>query len=139
MQGSLAEVLLIEDAVDDAELLTRALVKWRPDTRVTVVHDGIEALRWLHDDGRDEVTMPNLIVLDLHLPILDGIQVLRCLRADSRTAGIPVIVFSGTCSPEDVGASRSYGARACMRKPDSAGDMMRFFEFLTSELTVLSG
>ena len=134
MQGSLAEVLLIEDAVDDAELLTRALVKWRPDTRVTVVHDGVEALRWLHDDGRDGVTMPSLIVLDLHLPSLDGIQILRCISADSRTAGIPVVVLSGTCSPEDVGASRSYGARACVRKPDCGGDMQRLIDVLTGEL-----
>lgn len=134
MQGSLAEVLLIEDAVDDAELLTRALIKWRPGIRVTVIHDGIEALRWLHDDGHDQVTMPHLIVLDLNLPMLDGIQVLRCLSADSRTAGIPVIVLSGACSPEEVGASRSYGAKACMRKPDSGGDMQRVIEFLTGEL-----
>jgi len=134
MQGSLAEVLLIEDAVDDAELLTHALLKWRPGTRVTVVPDGIEALRWLHDDRRNGVPMPHLIVLDLHLPILDGIQVLRCLSADSRTAGIPVIVLSGACSPEEVGASRSYGARACVRKPGNGGDMQRVIEFLTCEL-----
>jgi CheY-like chemotaxis protein len=134
MQGSLAEVLLIEDAVDDAELVTRALVTWRPGTRVTVVHDGIEALRRLHDGGRDEVAMPQLIVLDLNLPLLNGIQVLRCISADSRTAGIPVIVLSGACSPEEVGASRSYGARACVRKPESGGDMRRLIEVLNGEL-----
>ncbi len=134
MQGSLSEVLLVEDEADDAELLTRALIKQRPGTHVTVVHDGIEALRRLHDDDHDGVIMPNLIVLDLNLPSLDGIQVLRCISANSRTAGIPVVVLSGTCSPEEVGASRSYGARACMRKPDSGGDMLRLIEVLTSEL-----
>jgi CheY-like chemotaxis protein len=60
--------------------------------------------------------------------------VLRSLRADARTAKIPVVVVSGTCSPEDVGASRSYGAKACMRKPHSGGDMQRLAEVLSSQL-----
>ena len=134
MQGSLSDVLLVEDMDDDAELLTRALMKRRPGTRVTVVHDGVEALRKLHGDALDPALQPRLIVLDLHLPSLDGIQILRCLTADKRTAGIPIIVLSGTCSPEDVGASRSYGAKACIRKPHSGGDMNRLMDVLTSEL-----
>ena len=133
MQGSLSDVLLVEDMDDDAELLTRALMKRRPGTRVTVVHDGVEALRKLHGE-HDPALQPRLIVLDLHLPSLDGIQILRCLTADKRTAGIPIIVLSGTCSPEDVGASRSYGAKACIRKPHSGGDMNRLMDMLTSEL-----
>lgn len=134
MQAALSEVLLVEDAADDAELLTRALVKLRPGTRVTVVADGVEALRQLHNDDRDVAITPKLIVLDLNLPLLDGIQVLRCISADARTARIPVIVLSGTCSPEDVGATRSYGAKACMRKPHSGGDMKRLIEVLASQL-----
>ena len=134
MQGSQSDVLLVEDVDDDAELLTRALMKRRPGTRVTVVHDGVEALRKLHGDERGPALQPRLIVLDLHLPSLDGIQILRYLTADKRTAGIPIIVLSGTCSPEDVGASRSYGAKACIRKPHSGGDMNRLMDMLTSEL-----
>ena len=134
MQGSLSDVLLVEDMDDDAELLMRALMKRRPGTRVTVVQDGVEALRKLHGDERAPALQPRLIVLDLHLPSLDGIQILRCLTADKRTAGIPIIVLSGTCSPEDVGASRSYGAKACIRKPHSGGDMNRLMDMLTSEL-----
>ena len=134
MQGSQSDVLLVEDMDDDAELLTRALMKRRPGTRITVVHDGVEALRKLHGDERESALQPRLIVLDLHLPSLDGIQILRCLTADERTAGIPIIVLSGTCSPEDVGASRSYGAKACIRKPHSGGDMNRLMDVLTSEL-----
>ena len=134
MTGSPAEVLLVEDEADDAELLTRALLELRPGTRVTVVSDGVEALQRLMDDDRDAALTPKLIVLDLNLPRLDGIQVLRCIQADARTAKIPVVVLSGTCSPEDVGASRSYGAKACMRKPHCGGDMHRLVEVLTSEL-----
>ena len=134
MTGALADVLLVEDEPDDAELLTRALLALRPGTRVAVVTDGVEALRRLFDDDSALALRPKLIVLDLRLPRLDGFQVLRSISADARTAKIPVVVLSGTCSPEDVGASRSYGAKACMRKPHSGGDMQRLAEVLTSEL-----
>ena len=134
MTGSPADVLLVEDEADDAELLTHALVAIRPGTRVAVASDGVEALQRLFDDDSAAALRPKLIVLDLRLPRLDGFQVLRCINADARTAHIPVIVLSGTCSPEDVGASRSYGAKACMRKPHSGGDMQRLAEFLSIEL-----
>lgn len=133
--GSLAaDVLLVEDEADDAELITRALVAVRPGTRVTVATDGVDALRRLLDDDSGSALRPQLIVLDLNLPRLGGMNVLRSLRADARTATIPVVVLSGTCSPEDVGASRSYGAKACMRKPHSGGDMKRLVEVLSSQL-----
>jgi len=134
MEGTLYEVLLVEDEPDDAELLTRALQEIRPGTRVAVVNDGVEALKRLHA-ANDAVPMqPRLIVLDLNLPMLNGIQVLRTLHADARTAKIPVVVLSGTCRPEDVGASRAYGAVACMRKPHNGGDMRRLAEVLSNEL-----
>ena len=134
MTSSLAEVLLVEDEADDAELLTRALTEMRPGTRVTVISDGVEALRQLLADDQEAALTPKLIILDLKLPGLDGIEVLRCLTANARTAKIPVVVLSGTCSPEDVGASRSYGAKACMRKPSSGGDMRRVAEVLAGQL-----
>lgn len=136
MMGSSAapDVLLVEDEADDAELITRALVALRPGTRVHVAVDGVEALRRLLDDKSESALRPQLIVLDLNLPRLDGMNVLRSLRADTRTAKIPVVVLSGTCSPEDVGASRSYGAKACMRKPHSGGDMQRLAEVLSNQL-----
>jgi two-component system response regulator len=134
MGSSPADVLLVEDEADDAELITRALVALRPGTRVAVATDGVEALRRLLDDDAASALQPKLIVLDLNLPRLGGMTVLRSLRANERTAKIPVVVLSGTCSPEDVGASRSYGAKACMRKPHSGGDMQRLAEVLTSQL-----
>ncbi len=134
MSSFLAEILLVEDEIDDAELLTRALLEKRPGTRVTVVRDGIEALRRVFGDGGEAALTPQLIVLDLNLPGLDGMEVLRCLTADARTARIPVVVLSGTCSPRDVGASRSYGARACIRKPFTRADLGRVAEMLTDQL-----
>jgi two-component system response regulator len=134
MSSTLADILLVEDEADDAELLTRALIEMRPGTRVTVIEDGVEALRQLLADDQDKALTPNLIILDLNLPGLDGMEVLRCITANARTAKIPVIVLSGTCSPQDVGASRSYGAKACMRKPFSGGDMRRLAEVLAGQL-----
>ena len=134
MGSILADVLLVEDEADDAELLTRALLEMRPGTRVTVIEDGVEALRQLLADDQDKALTPKLIILDLNLPGLDGMEVLRCITANARTAKIPVIVLSGTCSPQDVGASRSYGAKACMRKPFSGGDMRRLAEVLAGQL-----
>ncbi|MCC7083024.1 MAG: response regulator [Burkholderiales bacterium] len=134
MSSSLAEILLVEDEADDAELLIRALVEMRPGTRVAVIDDGVEALRQLLADDQGAALTPKLIILDLKLPGLNGIEVLRCLTADARTAKIPVVILSGTCSPEDVGASRSYGAKACMRKPSSGGDLRQVAKVLAGEL-----
>ena len=134
MSGTLADVLLVEDEADDAELITRALIELRPGTSITVIEDGVEALRQLLADDQDKALTPKLIILDLNLPGLDGMEVLRCITANARTAKIPVIVLSGTCSPQDVGASRSYGAKACMRKPFSGGDMRRLAEVLAGQL-----
>src|SRR5690606_2291891 len=92
--GSPAEILLVEDETDDAELLTRALLEKRPGARITVVGDGVEALRRLFGDGDEAALRPQLIVLDLNLPGLDGMEVLRCLTADARTRRIPVVVLS---------------------------------------------
>ena len=134
MSSTLADILLVEDEADDAELLTRALIEMRPGTSVTVIEDGVEALRQLLADDQDKALTPKLIILDLNLPGLDGMEVLRCITANARTAKIPVIVLSGTCSPQDVGASRSYGAKACLRKPFSGGDMRRLAEVLAGQL-----
>lgn len=134
MSSSLADVVLVEDEADDAELLTRALTQMRPGTRVAVISDGVEALRQLLAEDQDAALTPKLIILDLNLPGLDGMEVLRCITSNARTAKIPVIVLSGTCSPEDVGATRSYGAKACMRKPSSDGDMRRVAEVLAGQL-----
>ena len=134
MSDFAAEILLIEDEADDAELLSRALLELRPETTIRVIRDGVEALRQLLDEDRDTSRQPKLIILDLNLPGLNGLEVLRCLTANVRTARIPVLMLSGTCSPEDVGASRSYGAKACMRKPFSGGDMERLVEVVARQL-----
>jgi two-component system response regulator len=134
MSDRAAEILLVEDEVDDAELLSRALLELRPGTTIAVVRDGVEALRRLLDEETQASQQPKLIILDLNLPGLNGLEVLRCLTANTRTAKIPVLMLSGTCSPQDVGASRSYGAKACMRKPFSGGDLDRLVAVVARQL-----
>jgi len=129
MGESAADVLLVEDDSDDAELLIRELRRRRPGTSVRVARDGVEALECLQN-GSGIKFPPKLVILDLSLPRLNGMEVLRCLRADRRTSAIPIVVLSGTCSPEDVGATRGYGARACMRKAHSGGDLERIVDVL---------
>jgi len=133
MGESAADVLLVEDDSDDAELIIRELCRRRPGTSVRVARDGVEALDCLHSGVGIEFP-PKLVILDLSLPKLNGMDVLRCLRSDRRTSKIPIVVLSGTCTPEDVGATRSYGARACMRKSHSGGDLERIVDVLTKQL-----
>ena len=134
MVESHTDVLLVEDQPDDADLLIHALRDFRPDMAVVVARDGLEALHHLLGDGEGRVTIPRLVVLDLRLPVLGGFEVLRSMRSDDRTARIPVIVLSGSCSPEDVGASRSYGAKACLRKPRTSREMRSVASSLVSAL-----
>jgi len=133
MEESAADVLLVEDDSDDAELLVRELCRRVPGTSVRIARDGVEALDCLQN-GAGIRFPPKLVVLDLSLPRLNGIEVLRQLSANRATARIPVVVLSGTCSPEDVGATRSYGAKACMRKAHSGGDLKRIVDVLAREL-----
>ena len=134
MNRSPTDILLGEDQPDDAELLKRALAGWHPDASVTVIDNGLDALRQLTSEDPAEALTPKLIILDLNLPGLDGMQLLRCITSNARTARIPVIMLSSSCSPEDVGASRHYGAKACMRKPFSGGDMDRLGELVARQL-----
>jgi CheY-like chemotaxis protein len=134
MNRSETDILLAEDEPDDVEFLVRALRAAEPGTRIDVVKDGLEVLRRLLGDDVDDALQPRLILLDLNLPGLDGLEVLRCLTANARTACIPIVMLSGTCTPEDVGASRSYGARACIRKPFSGEDMQRLTEVVMRQL-----
>lgn len=114
-------ILLVEDSPDDAALTLRALKKNNIVNEVVVARDGVEALAYLFGTGnhvgRDLAVMPALVLLDLKLPKVDGLQVLQRLRADERTRLLPVVVL--TSSREDVDLLRSYslGASSFVRKP----------------------
>ena len=114
-------ILLIEDSDEDAELTSRTLYQGNPLNEIVVIGDGIEALDYLlgrsGDDNQEPKGAPALIVLDLHLPKIGGLGLLRRLRAEERTRRIPVVILSGTRDERDVVASHDLGANRFIAKP----------------------
>jgi CheY-like chemotaxis protein len=114
-------ILLVEDNPRDEALTLRALKKSNVANEVVVARDGVEALEYLFGtgthEGRDLSLTPQLILLDLKLPKIDGLEVLRRLRADKRTRRLPVVVFTSSSEEEDMIGSYSLGANSYVRKP----------------------
>ena len=114
-------ILLVEDNADDEKLTLRAFKKKNIANPVIVARDGVEALDYLFGAGahaeRNVSDMPVVILLDLKLPKLDGLEVLRRIRADSRTKHVPVVVLSSSKEEQDLVASYDLGANSYIRKP----------------------
>lgn len=114
-------ILLVEDNPDDEELTLLALKESNILNELVVTRDGAEALDFLFATGqyanRDQSEMPQLILLDLKLPKIDGLEVLKRLRADTRTELIPVVILTSSSQEEDVVASYRFGANSYVRKP----------------------
>ena len=106
-------ILLVEDDADDEALTRRALEKNKVRNELVVAHDGQEALDYLRDASR----LPELVLLDLKLPKIDGLEVLRRLRADERTRLLPVVVLTSSNEERDVATSYALGANSYVRKP----------------------
>jgi two-component system response regulator len=114
-------ILLVEDNADDVELTRRAFEKCRIANKIVVVSDGQEALDYLFMEGghasRDAALMPRVVLLDLNLPKMSGLDILRRLRADERTKRLPVVVLTTSLEERDVIASYDLGASSYVRKP----------------------
>ena len=114
-------IMLVEDNPDDEELTLRALRKASIANNVFVARDGREALDFLFGTGqhagREPQTMPAVVLLDLKLPKLDGIDVLQRMRADPRTRLVPVVVLTSSSEDEDMLRSYQSGANSYVRKP----------------------
>ncbi|GJQ36078.1 MAG: two-component system response regulator [Anaerolineaceae bacterium] len=114
-------ILLVEDNPDDEALTVRAFDKNKIANNLTVVRDGAEALDFLFCtgtySGRDPRIMPEVILLDLKLPKVDGLEVLRRIRADERTRILPVVVLTSSKEEQDLIKSYSLGANSYIRKP----------------------
>lgn len=114
-------ILLVEDNPDDQALTERALARNNIRNTVVVAKDGAEALDWLFGRGqyagRDPAQLPALILLDLKLPKVDGLEVLRQLRADERTRLAPVVILTSSREEQDLTQGYSLGANSYIRKP----------------------
>ena len=114
-------ILLVEDNPDDEELTLMALKQSKILNNVIVARDGVEALDYLYCtgkyEGRDPSDLPQLILLDLKLPKLGGLDVLQKLRQESQTKFVPVVVMTSSSEEEDIIASYRIGANSYVRKP----------------------
>jgi CheY-like chemotaxis protein len=114
-------ILLVEDNPDDVELTIRAFKKNNILNKVVVAHDGVEALDYLFGTGahagRNVKEMPVVILLDLKLPKIDGMEVLRRIRRDERTRLFPVVILTSSAEQSDVINGYSLGANSYIRKP----------------------
>jgi CheY-like chemotaxis protein len=122
-------ILLVEDNPDDVELALRAFRKNHLANDLVVARDGVEALDYLFCTGphshRDPCHQPEVVLLDLKLPRVDGLEVLRRLREDRRTAFVPVVVLTSSTEEDDLVRSYSLGANSYIRKPV---DFVQFVE-----------
>jgi len=114
-------ILLVEDNPDDVELTLRAFKKSHIQNEVIVVRDGAEALDYLFITGvyagRDATSMPSVILLDLNLPKISGLEVLRRMRADERTKLLPVVILTSSTEEQDLTNGYKLGANSYVRKP----------------------
>jgi two-component system response regulator len=121
MSNSVAQILLVEDSPDDAELFVRMFTKSNVNARVEVVPDGKEALDFIYCTGnyahRNPAVRPKVIVLDLKLPKVDGLEVLRRLKRDPRMRSIPVVILSSSHEERDLVESHAIGVNSYLVKP----------------------
>ncbi|HLY97992.1 MAG TPA: response regulator [Candidatus Angelobacter sp.] len=114
-------ILLVEDNPDDEALTLRALRKNHLGNEIVVARDGVEALDYLFGTGtyagRDLSKMPEVVLLDLKLPKLDGLDVLQRLRADERTRCLPVVILTSSNEEQDRMQSYGLGVNSYVRKP----------------------
>lgn len=127
VHGRQVSILLVEDSEDDALLTLRALKKSTVELEeVVVVADGIEAEDYLFTRGKFEkrngAIMPKLILLDINLPRMSGLELLRSLRSDPRTRIVPVVMLTSSAAEQDLVSSYGAGANGYIQKPVNSSD-----------------
>ncbi|HEY8684651.1 MAG TPA: response regulator [Chloroflexota bacterium] len=127
-------ILLVEDNPDDSDLALLAFAESPMSNEVVLARDGVEALEYLFGTGdytdRDTSLMPQVVLLDLKLPKLDGLEVLKRIRADERTKHLPVVMLTSSDEETDIAQSYGSGANSYIRKP------VAFAEFLDAVRTM---
>ncbi len=114
-------ILLVEDNPDDVELTLRGVLHGRISNEVVVTRDGQEALDYLFCrgdwTGRNAHDLPAIVLLDIHLPRMNGLEVLRHIRTDERTSRLPVVMLTSSNEERDLAESYDLGANSFVRKP----------------------
>ena len=127
-------ILLVEDNPDDEALTLRAFKKNNFGKKIAIAHDGAEALDFLFCTGsyadRDPREMPHVVLLDLKLPKIGGLEVLRRIRADPRTHTLPVVILTSSQEEKDLAESYEIGANSYVRKPVDFNEFMKAVEYL---------
>jgi len=121
---NMGTILLVDDSPDDVALTLRALKKNGMTNHVDVAADGEEALQYLLPDGGGEAPLPALVLLDINLPKVSGLEVLRIIRAHDRTRYLPVVVLTTSNEERDIVETYNLGANSYVRKPVVFGDFL---------------
>ncbi len=121
-------ILLVEDNPNDVELTLRAFEKSNVTKEIVVARDGEQAIQYLFSTGpharRDPMMMPDVVLLDMKLPKIDGLGVLTRMRADERTRRLPVVMLTSSREERDVVRSYDLGANSFVRKPVDFGEFV---------------
>jgi two-component system response regulator len=134
-------ILLVEDNPDDAELAVRAFQRSGIKNEIARARDGVEALDYLLGTGpyaAQVPAQPDLVLLDLKLPRVDGLEVLRRLRASERTRHLPVVILTSSEQEQDIVQSYQLGANSYVRKPVDYGEFAEAIRQLVSYWLVLN-
>jgi two-component system response regulator len=129
------KILLIEDNIDDAELTVIAFKLAKTPCKIDVVYDGEEALDYLYCknkyQNKSKKQVPALILLDLQMPKLSGIEILKEIRNNNKTKSVPVIIFTSSREPNDINAAFLNGANSFIRKPVSSEEFNLSIELIS--------
>ena|ERR1041385_9457966 len=142
MNYNTPKILLVEDNSDDELLTVRAFKKSNLKNELIVTRDGVEALDYLFGTGpyadRDTRDIPHLVLLDLKLPKVDGLEVLEHIRQDERTRLVPVVILTSSKEQEDLVRGYSLGANSFVRKPIDLNQFMSAIQQLGMYWLVLN-
>ncbi|WP_447971308.1 response regulator [Nitrospira sp. M1] len=119
------QILIIDDDADDILILEECLSRTSLDFQVTALHTGSEAIPYLHEFSREKTKgRPDLIILDLHLPDIDGVELIRAIRRNIVLCVIPIIVYSGSDDQERIRKCYAAGVNCCLKKPSNIDEAM---------------